>query len=244
MEEHKNIYEAIQAVYGEVGYVQKQKSLQLTYTYASESGFIQALRPSFINHGIIVRVANMEIVNLENYETAKGTAMTRAIVSANVEFIHTPTVTTLTVQALGEGADAGDKAVNKAMTDMYKYALRQAFMIETGDDPDAEASEERKSRGALEEARKLGGVERKMTLEEAGEITAEDGTPYKKLPLEELTVRFNSMTKLKKNNPEKFTEVHAHKMAAIKVLIENYKNPVDKAQEELYGNQGGNVDVQ
>jgi hypothetical protein len=27
------------------------------------------------------------------------------------------------------------------MTDLYKYALRQTFMIETGDDPDKDASE-------------------------------------------------------------------------------------------------------
>src|SRR3990167_1905296 len=34
----------------------------------------------------------------------------------------------------------GDKSVNKAMTGMLKYALRQTFLIETGDDPDTAPS--------------------------------------------------------------------------------------------------------
>jgi hypothetical protein len=242
--EHKNVYEAIQAVYGEVGYVQKETSKQLNYSYASEAGFVRALRPAFINHKLILRVSNIGIVNLENYETAKGTAMTRAVVTGQVEFIHTPTVTAIQVQALGEGADAGDKAVNKAMTDFYKYALRQAFMIETGDDPDAEPTEERKVKGMKEEAESLGGVSRKsskveMTLEEAGAITTEEGVPYSKLPLEELTNRFNGISGLKKKNPEKFTPEHATKLAAIKLLIgawHNRQKETDQVQKELYGN--------
>ena len=40
------------------------------------------------------------------------------------------------VKVLGDGADTGDKASYKAMTGAMKYALRQTFVIETGDDPD------------------------------------------------------------------------------------------------------------
>ena len=36
--------------------------------------------------------------------------------------------------------DVGDKSANKAATGLLKYALRQTFLIETGDDPDAESS--------------------------------------------------------------------------------------------------------
>lgn len=229
--EHKNIFEAISAIYGEVGYVQKQSSRQLNYTYASEAGFIQALRPAFINHGVIVRVANVEILKLENYETKNGTVMMRAVIKGEVEFCHAPSTTTVTTQALGEGSDAGDKAVNKAMTDMYKYALRHMFMIETGDDPDQTQPEERMK----DVAQELGGVVKKsepaeISLEEAGAVVTEDGTPYSKLPLEELAVRFNGLQKMKKNSPEKFTEEHRKKMAAAKLLI------ADKsAQKEVFG---------
>jgi hypothetical protein len=236
MIEHKNIHEAIHAVYGEVGYVRKQSSQELRYTYASEAGFIQALRPAFIEHGIIVSVTNMGAVQLDTYTTARGTVMFHAIIVGDMVFTHAPTGTSILVKALGEGSDAGDKAVNKAMTDMYKYALRQTFMIETGDDPDEHASEERSA--VKEVAKELGAkvttTKAEMTLEEAGAILAEDGTPYGKLPIGELTVRFNGMQKIKKT--DKFTPEHAKKMAAIKLHIAEKSRPVE-AEEELYGNQ-------
>jgi hypothetical protein len=40
------------------------------------------------------------------------------------------------VQTIGEALDTSDKAANKAMTIGLKYAIRQFFLIETGDDPD------------------------------------------------------------------------------------------------------------
>ncbi len=57
-----------------------------------------------------------------------------------VRFTHVPTGTYIDVMAPGEGADAGDKSSPKAATGAYKYALRQTFLIETGDDPDKDAS--------------------------------------------------------------------------------------------------------
>lgn len=45
------------------------------------------------------------------------------------------------VTTIGEGRDISDKAVNKAMTAAYKYALIQAFNIADGEDPDASRDE-------------------------------------------------------------------------------------------------------
>jgi hypothetical protein len=56
---------------------------------------------------------------------------------------HVHSDTYIDIQTTGEGADSGDKSSNKAMTGGYKYALRQVFCIETGDDPDKYPSEER-----------------------------------------------------------------------------------------------------
>ena len=67
--------------------------------------------------------------------------MNRAIITGEVTFAIPGS--SITVQAVGEGADAGDKASYKAATGLYKYALRQTFCIETGDDPDASQDEER-----------------------------------------------------------------------------------------------------
>jgi hypothetical protein len=142
MIEHKNIQEAIRAIYAEVGYVQKQHSAELRYTFAGEAAFIAELRPAMIEHGVTVSVANMSNLTQETYTTARGTVMMRSTIHAIVRFQHV-TGSQIDVEAYGEGSDSGDKSVNKAMTDAYKYALRQTFMIETGDDPDKDESQER-----------------------------------------------------------------------------------------------------
>jgi len=140
MIEHKSIQEAMLAIYDEVGYVQKQKGQYLNYTFASEKEFIKALRPSMIEHGVFMFVGKMDQLNQTEYTTGKGSLMLRSTVHGIVTFSHI-SGTQITVDAYGEGSDSGDKSLNKAMTDMYKYALRQTFMIETGDDPDKDKQE-------------------------------------------------------------------------------------------------------
>lgn len=141
MSEAKNIHEAINAVMKEVGYVQKTKTAGLNYSYAGEAALIQALRPSMVEHGIYVSVSKIHNVQREQYTTAKGTAMVNTVINGVVRFTHV-SGDFVDVESGGEGSDAGDKSLNKAMTGMYKYALRQTFNIETGDDPDKFASDE------------------------------------------------------------------------------------------------------
>ena len=139
----QNIHEAINAVMQEVGYVKKTKSGGLNYSFAGEAALIAALRPAMVEHGVYMAVSKINGITRENYTTAKGTAMVNTVISADVVFTHAPSGTFVTIASVGEGSDAGDKSANKAMTGLYKYALRQTFCIETGDDPDKYASEER-----------------------------------------------------------------------------------------------------
>ena len=138
-----NIHEAVNAVMQEVGYVKKSRSNGLNYSYAGEAALIAALRPAMVEQGIYMHVQDVTFTR-ENYTTAKGTAMVNTVARAVIRFTHAPSGTFIDVAALGEGSDAGDKSANKAMTGLYKYAMRQTFCIETGDDPDKYASEERK----------------------------------------------------------------------------------------------------
>lgn len=144
MANHKNIQEAMLAIYASVGYVQKTHSQNLSYSFASETGFIQEIRPAMIENGVTVSVSKMDSLTQESYTTAKGSVMMRSTVHGVVTFSHV-SGTSIQTEAYGEGSDSGDKSLNKAMTDMYKYALRQTFMIETGDDPDKDASQERET---------------------------------------------------------------------------------------------------
>jgi len=137
---HKNLATAKLAVMEEVGYCLKTASQGLNYTYASEAELIAALRPAMIKHGIVVAPVDANIVEVSRYETKRGTTMfvTRLIVT--YRFSH-DSGDHQDVVVVGEGGDAGDKGSPKAMTCAYKYALRQGFMIETGDDPDKFASQ-------------------------------------------------------------------------------------------------------
>lgn len=139
---HKNIHEAINAVMQDVGYVKKSKAANLNYTFAGEAALIAALRPSMVENGIYMTVSHVSEIRRENYTTAKGTPMVNTVIHAQVKFIHT-SGDSITVEAVGEGSDSGDKSANKAMTGLYKYAMRQTFCIETGDDPDKYHNEER-----------------------------------------------------------------------------------------------------
>ena len=138
-----NITEAINAVMAEVGYVQKQRTGTLGYSFAGEAALIEALRPHMVEQGICCYVAGVRDVVREEYTTSKGATMNLTRLIATVRFVHAPSQTSIDTEAVGEGADTGDKGANKASTGAYKYALRQTFCIETGDDPDGFPSQEK-----------------------------------------------------------------------------------------------------
>jgi hypothetical protein len=147
MTEHKNIFEALNAVMQQVGYVQKQKTPGLNYSFAGEAALIAAIRPYLVENGIVVVPAGIREMRLETYETKSGATMNRTVAIFAFMFAHGPSDTHIIVEVMGEGADTGDKSANKAMTGAYKYALRQTLMIETGDDPDAESSDHQERSG-------------------------------------------------------------------------------------------------
>jgi hypothetical protein len=128
-------------VMSEVGYCLKTKSQNLNYTYASESELIAALRPALIDHDLTVHPVGCELLESVQYETRRGGTMFLARVRATYRLIHAPSGESEDITVFGEGGDVGDKSLPKAMTCAYKYAIRQAFLIETGDDPDKHASQ-------------------------------------------------------------------------------------------------------
>ena len=142
------INEAIAEVYAKVGYVQKEHSSGLNYSYASERAFIEALRPAMVEAGISVRPTGWEVLDSSNFTTARGGQMNRAVLRGSFLFQHIDGTSVL-VQSIGEGMDSGDKAFNKAQTGAYKYALRQTFLIETGDDPDTTPSDTQERAGPV-----------------------------------------------------------------------------------------------
>lgn len=223
--EKSNIHTAINAVMQSVGYVKKSGSRGLNYTYAGEAALIEAVRPEMVANGVYMSVASVEYAR-DAYKTKNGTLMNSTIVSGVIRFTHAPSDTSIDVFAIGEGADAGDKSANKAMTGMYKYAIRQTFCIETGDDPDKYASEEQEAKPikpAKQAAAKPATASKPaMTLEEAEAITNSDGDEYGSLETKTLAHMANSIRKAISANshPEKATEYET-KLAAIDIILKS-----------------------
>lgn len=145
----KSLAEAMAKVMEQVGYVQKTGTMEFgqKYKYAGEAAFIAAIRPELVAQQIVITPVAMELLAAEVVTSAKGGSQNRVLLRVTWRFTHAPTGDKLDVVTCGEGIDTGDKAMNKAQTGAMKYALRQSFVIETGNDPDdtPSATQERKA---------------------------------------------------------------------------------------------------
>lgn len=124
------------AVMSAAGYIQKEKKEGLNYTFASEAEIISKVNPAMVANGLAIAPAGIYVITFDGIEVgSKGTRMGHMLAIFVFRLTH-KSGQWEDIHVLGEGADMMDKAANKAMTAAYKYALRQAFCIETGDDPD------------------------------------------------------------------------------------------------------------
>ena len=127
-----------------VDYLQKDGRVaygSTRYSYLSEEKITSEMREAMLKAGLVIYPARMEVVNQQDVSTKTGQArVVNILITYRVQDVESEEF--IEVQALGEGMDAGDKAVYKAMTGAFKYAQRQTFMIPTGDDPDKVSSDE------------------------------------------------------------------------------------------------------
>lgn len=135
---------AIIRVMNEVPYVQKQKVAGLNYSFAGEAALIESLHPAMVRNGLAIVPVGAEIIDRDLFTTKSGSVMRHVLGVFSYKLVHTSGEFVM-LQTVGEANDTGDKAANKAMTAAYKYALRQAFNIETGDDPDRHSSQEQEA---------------------------------------------------------------------------------------------------
>jgi len=138
---HNNIGEAFLAIMNEVGYVQKKGvNTAQKYKYAGEAQLIEALRPALMKHKVICVPGAVEIIDTGSIVTGAvgGEKKTyRVVAKYTWVYTHVPSNTHMQIEVIGEGVDTGDKSAYKAATGALKYALRQPFLIETGDEPEA-----------------------------------------------------------------------------------------------------------
>lgn len=122
----------------QVKYIQKTGFNEFhRYRYATEADVNEKVREVLADHNVVL-IPNVKSHSVREHTNAKG--KTEYIVTVGVEFtfIDGDTGEKISFTTYGEGQDAGDKGTYKAFTGAQKYALMKAFMIPTGDDPEAD----------------------------------------------------------------------------------------------------------
>lgn len=168
-----NIYQKMSAITQEIATVAKNLSVgdgKSQYKAVSEADVLSAVKPIEAKHGVysypVSRriIDSGEMVSVKEYNGNKSeTRRLYLRIETVYRFVNMDKPEEyIDMMTYGDGVDTQDKAPGKGMTYSDKYALLKAYKIQTGDDPDAQASEplkgvKRKSRKSIsaEEAAEL-----------------------------------------------------------------------------------------
>lgn len=146
------IFEKMLAITAELQTVAKNLMVgegRSQYRAVSEGDVLAAVKPLEIKHGVYsypvkrTVIDSGEIVSKNVYKgEEKETRRLWLRVETVYRFVNTENPDEyIEITTYGDGVDSQDKAPGKAMTYSDKYALLKAYKIQTGDDPDANASE-------------------------------------------------------------------------------------------------------
>ena len=146
------IFEKMLAITAELQTVAKNLMVgegRSQYKAVSEGDVLAAVKPLEIKYGVYsypvkrTVIDSGEIVSKNVYKgEEKETRRLWLRVETVYRFVNTEAPDEyIEITTYGDGVDSQDKAPGKAMTYSDKYALLKAYKIQTGDDPDANASE-------------------------------------------------------------------------------------------------------
>ncbi len=145
-----NIYEKIQYISQEIKNIEKNMTVGTgTYSYKAVSDLDVTLRVKEVEnkYRLISIPIKQEITHSEVFKTIKKDGLEAIThcdnIKMTVRLVNIDNVNEfIDVESFGKGIDPGDKGFGKASTYARKYALMNAYKIATGEDPDANKSEE------------------------------------------------------------------------------------------------------
>ena len=152
----KNIMQRMAAITAELQTVAKNLTVEAGrgkgYKAVSERDIIDAVKPLEAQHGVYSYPAARELLEsqvLESESEYNGKVTRRTSFFSRIRTVYRfvnveDPLDYIETVTFAEGIDAQDKGSGKAMTYADKYALMKAYKISTGEDPDQEASEERR----------------------------------------------------------------------------------------------------
>lgn len=155
--ESLNIYQKMLKATEKINKVGKNLKVDISkdrsYKAVSEADVLEAVKPIEIELGIYSYPFSRKIIDTNILTTVKEYNGNKT--ESNQLFLRIETIYRfinvynpeeyVDITTYGDGLDSGDKATGKGMTYSDKYALLKAYKIETGDDPDKEASPTLKS---------------------------------------------------------------------------------------------------
>lgn len=119
---------------------------QGSFKYVLVGDAADAIRKALGERGVSMLPSAVEVVSEAEHATKSGGTMTTITIRTTWTLVDGESGETATIQSIGTGADAGDKASPKAQTNAMKYALLMGFLLSTGDDPEQSDSSDRRSR--------------------------------------------------------------------------------------------------
>lgn len=135
------VYQALTNVLADVGAIPKNRSVDKRmggYSFRGIDDLYDALHGPLAKHGVLI-VPEVLDRDDETYTTSGGTDMRLCKLLVRYRF-YGPAGDHIEAVTVGEAADAGDKAANKAMTAALKYLLFQVLCIPVEGNEDADAS--------------------------------------------------------------------------------------------------------
>lgn len=134
------VHEAVNKVMESVQKISKdQRNAQQNFAFRGIDDVMNAVGPALREHGVIIAPEYVTQTS-ERYTTGRNnTEMENVKVVVTYRVMCTTDDSYFTAGSAGGSADAGDKALSKAMSVAYRTLLLQLLCIPTGDpDPDAD----------------------------------------------------------------------------------------------------------
>lgn len=141
-----NIYQRLSKITSELGTVNKNLNVSTgksTYKAVSERDIKDAVKPLEEKYGVFSYPVDKEIVDSELVEDATGRRYRYMRLRVVMRFVNIDKPEEyVDVIGYGDGLDSGDKAPGKADTYACKYCYISMLTISSGEDLDAQASDE------------------------------------------------------------------------------------------------------
>lgn len=137
-----NVHQKWAYIMDQIGYIKKDEKVEFAstkYTAVTEGKVLSKIRPLMVELNLIMYPTNGIIKYVQ--PSTKGTQLVTTL-EVTYNLLDADSGTAMTLWSAGQGADTQDKGSSKAMTNAGKYAILKGLMIETGDDPDYQASAE------------------------------------------------------------------------------------------------------